>query len=45
MLAIACGYEDADDLDHLRHDPAFKLASGRLPDSGGDLCSQPTMFR
>ncbi len=45
MLAIACGYEDADDLDHLRHDPAFKLACGRLPDSGADLCSQPTMSR
>ena len=24
MLAIACGYEDADDLDHLRTDPGFK---------------------
>jgi hypothetical protein len=23
ILAIACGYEDADDLDHLRSDPAF----------------------
>jgi hypothetical protein len=22
ILAIACGYEDADDLDHLRKDPA-----------------------
>ena len=32
MLAIACGYEDADDLDHLRTDPGFKLACGRLPD-------------
>ena len=45
MLAIACGYEDADDLDHLRTDPAFKLACNRLPDSGGDLCSQPTVSR
>ena len=45
MLAIACGYEDADDLDHLRNDPGFKLACGRLPDSGRDLCSQPTMSR
>jgi len=45
MLAIACGYEDADDLDHLRTDPGFKLACGRLPDSGDDLCSQPTMSR
>ena len=45
MLAIACGYEDADDLDYLRADPGFKLACGRLPDSGGDLCSQPTVSR
>jgi len=45
MLAIACGYEDADDLDHLRSDPGFKLACGRLPDGGADLCSQPTMSR
>ena len=45
MLAIACGYEDADDLDHLRTDPGFKLACGNLPDSGGALCSQPTMSR
>ena len=45
MLAIACGYEDADDLDHLRSDPGFKLACGRLPDTGADLCSQPTLSR
>ena len=45
ILAIACGWEDADDLDILRSDPAFKLACGRLPDSGRDLCSQPTVSR
>ena len=45
ILAIACGYEDADDLDRLRSDPALKLACGRLPDSGHDLCSQPTVSR
>lgn len=45
MLAIACGYEDGDDLDHLRSDPGFKLACGRLSDSGADLCSQPTVSR
>jgi hypothetical protein len=45
MLAIACGYEDADDLDYLRTDPGFKLACARLPDSGADLCSQPTVSR
>jgi Transposase DDE domain group 1 len=45
VLAIACGYPDADDLDDLRGDPAFKLACGRLPESGDDLHSQPTMSR
>ena len=30
MLAIACGYEDGDDLDHLRTDPGFKLTCSRL---------------
>ena len=45
MLAIACGWEDGDDLDRLRSDPAYKLACGRLPDSGDDLCSQPTVSR
>ena len=45
IFAIACGWDDADDLDSLRVDPAFKLACGRLPDSGRDLCSQPTVSR
>ena len=45
MFAIACGYEDADDCDTLRADPLFKLAVGRAPESGRDLCSQPTMSR
>src|SRR5277367_766369 len=45
IFAIACGYEDGNDLDHLRSDPAFKLACGRLPDSDRDLCSQPTLSR
>jgi hypothetical protein len=31
IIAIACGYEDADDLDRLRFDPALKLTCGRLP--------------
>ena len=45
MLAIACGYEDADDLDALRHDPGFKLALGKLPTGPVGLASQPTMSR
>jgi len=42
---IACGYEDADDCDHLRNDPAFKLLAERPPLSGQALASQPTMSR
>jgi hypothetical protein len=35
VFAIAHGYEDADDLDPLRLDPAFKPACGRLRLQGG----------
>ena len=45
ILAIACGYPDGNDLDDLRLDPAFKMACGRLPESGTDLASQPTISR
>lgn len=45
MMAIACGYEDADDLDTLRHDPALKIACDRAPESGAGLPSQPTISR
>lgn len=45
LFAICCGYEDCNDFDRLRSDPAFKLACGRLPDSGTDLASQPTLSR
>ena len=45
MFAITCGYEDCDDLNVLRFDPAFKLACGRLPETGRDLMSQPTLSR
>jgi hypothetical protein len=44
-LLIAAGYEDANDCDALRADPAFKMAVGRPPETGADLCSQPTMCR
>ncbi len=45
ILASACGFEDVDDLDYLRADPAFKLACGRMPESGADLMRQPTVSR
>jgi hypothetical protein len=43
--AIACGHEDAIDLDRLRHDPLMKLAVGRCPASGAPLASQSTISR
>ena len=33
-LLIAAGYADANDCDALRADPAFKMAVGRLPETG-----------
>jgi hypothetical protein len=45
VLAIAAGYEDANDFDTLCHDPALKLACGRAPSTGTALGSQPTLSR
>jgi hypothetical protein len=45
MLMIAAGYEDCDDVDALRGDPALKIAVGRCPETGADLMSQPTLSR
>ena len=44
-LLIAAGYPDGNDCDALKSDPAFKIAVGRLQESGKDLCSQPTTSR
>src|SRR5258708_13829289 len=44
VFAIAAGYEDANDLDRLRMDPALKLACERRP-SQSDLSSQPPISR
>ena len=43
--AIACGHEDAIDLDRLRHDPLMKVAVGRCPQTGAPLASQSTISR
>jgi len=45
IYQIACGYEDANDSDDLRSDPGLKTACERLPLTGDDLASQPTMSR
>jgi hypothetical protein len=39
VCAIACGHEDAIDLDRLRHDPLMKVVVGRCPQSGAPLAS------
>lgn len=45
VYQIACGYEDQNDSDSLRKDPLLKLVLGRLPETGSDLASQPTLSR
>ena len=44
-LMIAAGYEDGNDANKLRHDPSFKLALERTPETGAALCSQPIISR
>ena len=45
VYGICSGYEDVNDLDRMGSDPALKLACERLPGSGADLASQPTICR
>ena len=44
VYGILAGYEDQNDHDALRSDPAFKLIADRSP-TDGDLASQPTLSR
>lgn len=45
VYQIAAGYEDCNDSNDLREDMILKACVGRLPQSGHDLASQPTMSR
>ena len=45
VMAIACGYADANDAARLAADPVHKLLVGRDPVEGEDLASQPTLSR
>jgi hypothetical protein len=45
VFQIIAGYEDADDSDALRQDPALKIVCGRCPESDPPLASQPTISR
>src|SRR5436853_5842575 len=42
VFQIACGYEDQDDADALRHDPLLQLVCGRQPQETAALASQPS---
>jgi hypothetical protein len=45
IYAICQDYEDTNDLDMLRYDPALKTVCKRLPTTGSALASQPTISR
>ena len=45
IFSIALGYEDNNDAQTLRSDPAVKTISGRLPETSEDLASPPTLCR
>ena len=45
IYQIAWGYEDCNDAEDLRFDPLLKTAVGRLPQSGPQLASEPTVWR
>ncbi|MBM3815366.1 MAG: IS1380 family transposase [Acidimicrobiia bacterium] len=45
LFGILAGYEDCNDHDALRNDPAFKMVSGKAPNDETGLASQPTLSR
>jgi hypothetical protein len=45
IIAIALGYEDLNDHQALRSDPALQLAAGKDPDQASPLASPPTLCR
>ena len=46
IYQLASGYADANDANHLRHDPLFKLGVERSPlETASDLASAPTFSR
>ena len=45
VVGLALGYEDLNDHQAMRDDPALHLAAGRPPDHGTPLASPPTLCR
>jgi hypothetical protein len=45
VFALACGYADGNDADHLRQDPVHQVLTDKEPDTSQALGSQPTLSR
>ncbi len=45
VFGLACGYEDLNDHQGLRHDPLWQALAERAPDPGQPLASAPTLCR
>ena len=45
VYGLACGYEDANDVEQVGRDPLFQVLLGKHPREGGSLASQPTISR
>ena len=45
VFALACGYADGNDADHLRQDPVHQVLVDKEPSSSQTLGSQPTLSR
>jgi hypothetical protein len=45
VIAIALGYEDLNDHQTLRNDPALQMAAGKVPEEEISLASPPTLCR
>ena len=45
VFSLALGYEDLNDQQDLRSDPALQLASGKMPEEENPLASPPTLCR
>src|ERR1700733_137184 len=45
VIAIALGYEDLNDHQTLRTDPALQMAAGHIPEEDVSLASPPTLCR
>lgn len=45
VYGLICGYEDLNDHDRLRTDPAFQVLAGKVPELGAQLAGRNTLNR